>query len=100
MGRLTRRFWFHFLSLVSIVAFMLMGFSPVLSVFWATVVAFLTSLLRPESAMLSYDLFRGRGPIVRQLLRSKLVQALEARVDRHAERRRDLRRRRASSSAW
>ena len=77
IGSLTRRFWFHFLSLVSIVAFMLMGFSPVLSVFWATVVAFLTSLLRPESAMLSYDLFRGRGPIVRQVLRSKLVQALE-----------------------
>ncbi len=78
LGRLTRRFWFHFLSLVSIIAFMLMGFSPVLSVFWATVVAFLTSLLRPESAMLSYDLLRGRGPIVRQVLRSRLVQALEA----------------------
>ena len=77
IGRLTRRFWFHFLSLVSIVAFMLIGFSPVMSVFWATVVAFLTSLLRPESAMLSHDLFRGRGPIVRQLLRSKLVRALE-----------------------
>ena len=77
IGRLTRRFWFHFLSLVSIVAFMLVGFSPVLSVFWATVVAFLTSLLRPESAMLSHDLLRGRGPIVRQFLRSKLVQALE-----------------------
>ena len=77
IGRLTRRFWFHFLSLVSIVAFMLVGFSPVLSVFWATVVAFLTSLLRPESAMLSHDLLRGRGPVVRQFLGSKLVQALE-----------------------
>ena len=78
IGSLTRRFWFHFLSLVSIVAFMLMGFSPVLSVFWATVVAFLTSLLRPESAMLSYDLFRGRVSIVREILHGKLAQALEA----------------------
>jgi TRAP-type uncharacterized transport system fused permease subunit len=74
IGRLTRRFWFHFLSLVSIVAFMLMGFSPVLSVFWATVVALLTSVLRPESTMLPYDLFRGRGPVVGQILRSKVVQ--------------------------
>ena len=57
---------------------MLMGFSPVLSVFWAIVVAFVTSLLRPESAMIPYDLFGGRGPIVRRFLRSRLVQALEA----------------------
>jgi TRAP transporter 4TM/12TM fusion protein len=78
LGRLTRRFWFHFLSLVSIVAFMLLGFSPVMSVFWATAVAFLTSFLRPESAMLPYGLFRGRGPLVRQFLRSPLVHALEA----------------------
>jgi TRAP transporter 4TM/12TM fusion protein len=75
---LTRRFWFHFLSLVSIVAFMLMGFSPVLSVFWATVVAFVTSFLRPEAAMLDYDLFRGRAPIAPKILGSRLVRALEA----------------------
>src|SRR3546814_347387 len=31
---LTRHYWFHFLSLISIVAFMMMGFSPVMSVFW------------------------------------------------------------------
>jgi TRAP transporter 4TM/12TM fusion protein len=78
LARLTRRFWFHFLSLVAIVAFMLIGFSPVMSVFWATVVAFLTSFLRPESAMLSYDLLRGRGPILGRFLSSGLVKALEA----------------------
>ena len=77
IGRLTRRFWFHFLSLVSIVAFMLMGFSPVLSVFWATVVAFLTSFLRPESAMISYDLFAA-GCRSSARSSSGLVQALEA----------------------
>src|ERR1700704_146237 len=39
---LTRKYWYHFLSLVSIVVFMLMGYSPVLSVFWATVFSFAT----------------------------------------------------------
>ena len=43
---LTRHYWFHFLSLISIVVFMMWGFSPVLSVFWATVVSFVTSFLR------------------------------------------------------
>jgi len=74
---LTRQYWFHFLSLVSIVAFMLMGFSPVLSVFWATVVSFATSFLHRNCAMLSYDLFLGRGPIARHLFQSNLVKALE-----------------------
>ena len=57
------RYWFHFLSLVSIVVFMLLGFSPVLSVFWATVVSFVTSFLRRDTALFSYDLFRGKGRV-------------------------------------
>jgi TRAP-type uncharacterized transport system fused permease subunit len=40
---LSKKYWFHFLSLVSIIAFMLLNFSPELSVFWATVVALATS---------------------------------------------------------
>lgn len=76
--RLTRRYWFHFLSLISIVAFMLLGFSPVLAVFWATVVSFLTSFLRPDTAMISWDLFRGKGSIRQHLFQSPLVQALKA----------------------
>ncbi len=47
---LTKKYWFHFLSLVSIVVFMLMGFSPELSVFWATVVALVTSFLHRDCA--------------------------------------------------
>src|SRR5713226_1689375 len=43
LWQLTRKFGFHFLSLVSIIIFMLLGFSPVLSVFWATVVAYAVS---------------------------------------------------------
>jgi TRAP transporter 4TM/12TM fusion protein len=74
---LSKRYWFHFFSLVSIVAFMLMGFSPELSVFWATVVSLLTSLLRSECALLPYGLFTGRTPLVRGLLDSGLVRALD-----------------------
>jgi TRAP transporter 4TM/12TM fusion protein len=48
---LAKRYWYHFFSLVSIVIFMLMGFSPTVSVFWATVTAFLVSFFRRESAM-------------------------------------------------
>lgn len=75
---LTRHYWFHFLSLISIVAFMMWGFSPVLSVFWATVVSFLTSFLRPDTAMIPYDLFRGKGPIAKLFFQSPLIQALKA----------------------
>jgi TRAP transporter 4TM/12TM fusion protein len=48
---LTRRYGFHFVSLVSIIAFMLLGFSPVNAVFWATVVTFGLSFLRRECAL-------------------------------------------------
>src|SRR5215212_978295 len=74
---LTKRYWFHFLSLVSIVFFMMWGYSPVLSVFWATVVAFATSFLRPETALFSYDLFRGKGSVKEHLLDSKFAKAME-----------------------
>jgi TRAP transporter 4TM/12TM fusion protein len=77
LWHLTRRYWFHFLSLVSIVFFMMWGFSPVLSVFWATIVSGVTSFLRPECALIPYDVFRGRGPIFKQLWESNLVKALE-----------------------
>jgi TRAP transporter 4TM/12TM fusion protein len=72
---LTRRYWFHFLSLVSIVVFMLMGFSPVMSVFWATVASLATSMLRRDTALIPWDLF-GRG-FGRKLAGAPLVKALE-----------------------
>src|SRR5687767_11649296 len=74
---LTKKYWFHFLSLVSIVIFMLMGFSPELSVFWATVVALVTSFLHRDSALLSYDVLRGRTPLLRGVADSGLVRALD-----------------------
>jgi TRAP transporter 4TM/12TM fusion protein len=48
---LAKRYWFHFLSLISIVIFMMWGFSPTVSVFWATVTAFVVSFFRRETAM-------------------------------------------------
>src|SRR5467141_613512 len=75
---LTKNYWFHFLSLVSIVVFMLMGYSPVLSVFWATVFSFATSFLHRDCALFSYDLFRGREPLARGIFGSKFFKALEA----------------------
>jgi TRAP transporter 4TM/12TM fusion protein len=74
---LTRKYWFHFLSLISIVVFMLMGFSPVLSVFWATVVSFATSFLRRDCALFSYDLFSGKGPVAKLIFQSPFVKAME-----------------------
>ena len=74
---LTRKYWFHFLSLVSIVVFMMWGFSPVLSVFWATVVSFVTSFLRRECALFSYDLFSGKGSISKLIFQSPFIKAME-----------------------
>ncbi len=74
---LTKKYWFHFLSLVSIVAFMLMGFSPELSVFWATVVALVTSFLRRDCALVSYDLFLRKTPIWRGIAGSGFIKALD-----------------------
>jgi len=48
---LAKRYWYHFLSLSSIVIFMIYGFSPTVSVFWATVTAFVVSFFRRETAM-------------------------------------------------
>ena len=48
---LAKRYWYHFLSLSSIVVFMMWGFSPTVSVFWATVTAFVVSFFHSETAM-------------------------------------------------
>jgi len=48
---LAKRYWYHFLSLASIIVFMMIGFSPTLSVFWATVTAFAVSFFKRETAL-------------------------------------------------
>ena len=52
LWRLFTRYWFHFGSLISIIAFMLLGFSPVLSVFWATILAMVSSVIRSDTAVI------------------------------------------------
>ncbi len=76
--QLAKRYWFHFASLISIIVFMLMGFSPTLSVFWATVVAFVVSFFRRECALISYDVLSGKSPIVKGLWNSNFIKAMES----------------------
>jgi TRAP transporter 4TM/12TM fusion protein len=78
MAGLTRRFGFHFLSLVAIIAFMLLGFSPVASVFWATVTAFVVSFLHPDCALVPYEVFQGHPGVGIRLWRSGLLKSLES----------------------
>jgi len=77
---LTKRQWFHFVSLVAIVAFMLMGFSPIGAVFWAAMVAVATSFLDRDCALVDLRLLRDRprGWVRALLADSKLVKALAA----------------------
>src|SRR6476646_6413705 len=51
LWELTKRYGFHFLSLISIIVFMLWGYSPTLSVFWSTVLTFGLSFLTRETAI-------------------------------------------------
>jgi TRAP-type uncharacterized transport system fused permease subunit len=71
LGTLTRRYGYHFLSLVVVAALMAAGITAFRAVFWATVLAFAMSFLRAETALRPPRLFAalaagGRGvlPIV------------------------------------
>jgi len=78
VAALTRQYWFHFLSLIAIVVFLAFGFSPITAVFWTTVTAVLLSFLHVDCALVSYDVLRGRVPLLQGLWNSKLVKALES----------------------
>ncbi len=73
---LARKYWYHFLSLISIVAFMMWGFSPIMSVFWATLLSAGTSMLRADTSVISWDVLRGRAPFWKGLYESNLVKSL------------------------
>jgi TRAP transporter 4TM/12TM fusion protein len=70
--RMVRERGFHFTSLVAVVVFMVLGFSPIIAVFWATALAAGLSFLRRDSALTPIP------PPGERLHRSKLVQALRA----------------------
>ncbi|MGH2499847.1 MAG: TRAP transporter permease, partial [Candidatus Limnocylindria bacterium] len=50
-GALLRGYWFHLTSLLAIVAFMALGMSPLLAVFWAIVFAVAVSFLNRATAL-------------------------------------------------
>jgi TRAP transporter 4TM/12TM fusion protein len=58
LGQMTRRYGFHFISLISIIIFMLWGYSPTLSVFWSTVLTYGLSFLTRETAITPTKLVR------------------------------------------
>ena len=51
LGRLTRRYGYHFSSLFAIVILMAIGMSPFMAVFWATLLAVALSFLSRETAL-------------------------------------------------
>jgi TRAP transporter 4TM/12TM fusion protein len=58
LGTMTRRYGFHFVSLIAVVGFMVVGYSPMLSVFYATLTTFALSFLRRETALIPRKLAR------------------------------------------
>ena len=59
--QMTRLYGFHFISLIAVVIFMVIGYSPSLSVFYATAVTFALSFLRKETALVPRKLVRALG---------------------------------------
>ncbi len=80
MWQLMRTMGFHFTSLLSIIVFLLLGYSPIAAVFWSTLVAFLVSFMNRDCALLDLSLLvrRPAGWAVQTLRHSKLARALEA----------------------
>ena len=51
LGRLTMLYGFHFISLIAIVVIMVIGYTPIFAVFWATVIGFAVSFIRKDTAL-------------------------------------------------
>jgi TRAP transporter 4TM/12TM fusion protein len=58
LGRLTYLYGFHFISLIAIVAIMAIGFTPIMAVFWSTVITFAVSFIRKDTALTPKKLVR------------------------------------------
>ena len=76
VAALSRQYWFHFLSLIAIVVFMMAGFSPTTAVFWTILTAVVFSFLHVDCALVPYDVLKGRAPLASGLWSSGLVKAL------------------------
>jgi TRAP transporter 4TM/12TM fusion protein len=51
LWQMTRRYGFHFVSLIAVVLFMVIGYSPMTSVFYSILLAFVMSFLTRETAL-------------------------------------------------
>jgi TRAP transporter 4TM/12TM fusion protein len=58
LGVMMKRYGFHFISLLAVVVFMIIGYSPSLSVFYATCVTFVLSFLRKDTALVPKKLVK------------------------------------------
>ena len=58
LWQMTRRYGFHFTSLIAVILFMIVGYSPMLSVFYSTLLCLVLSFLRPETALKGRKLVR------------------------------------------
>src|SRR5438270_4218284 len=58
LWQMTKRYGFHFTSLIAVIVFMIAGYSPMLSVFYSTLMCFALSFLRPETALKGQKLVR------------------------------------------
>src|SRR5512139_618493 len=58
LWQLTYLYGFHFISLIAIVVIMVIGFTPIMAVFWATVITFAVSFIRKDTALTPKKLVR------------------------------------------
>jgi len=52
LGQLTYLYGFHFTSFIAIIVLMVIGYTPIMAVFWAIVVAFAVSFIRKDTAFI------------------------------------------------
>jgi TRAP transporter 4TM/12TM fusion protein len=58
LWQMTKRYGFHFTTLIAVVVFMIAGYSPMLSVFYSTLLCFALSFLRSDTALKGQKLVR------------------------------------------
>ena len=51
LREITFKYGYHFISLITIILFMLVGFTAILAVFWSVLIVFALSFIRPETAL-------------------------------------------------
>lgn len=65
---LTKQYWFHFASLVTIVIFMALGFTAMTAVFYSIIISIATSFLNKESALYPKKLIGALAAGTKQVL--------------------------------